>query len=318
MVVKRRSDYLLAWQHGRLSADKRGDASMHLISPRKTTPLAAGVLGSLIGVRAPLRFIKPQLTKPKFLSAALTGGEPEFLFASEDHLVTISDLRPFADDLLLDREGFELLARPSRVTDFYDDDQVEHVYYPEIEALLARELGASRVVVFDATRRSDGGAGATNKDGLRRPASRIHVDYTVKSGPQRVIDLLGSAEARRLAEAGKRIAQVNVWRPITGPVERSPLAVADASTIKPENLVATEQVFPDRIGEIYHLTYDPAQRWYYAPRMTADEVLLLKGWDSCDDGRARFTPHTAFTLPDTPAAAGPRESIEVRTLVVWD
>jgi hypothetical protein len=32
----------------------------------------------------------------------------------------------------------------------------------------------------------------------------------VKSGPQRVIDLLGSAEARRLAEAGKRIVQVNV------------------------------------------------------------------------------------------------------------
>jgi hypothetical protein len=316
MVVERRSDHLLAWQHGRPSADKRGDASMHLISPNETAPLAA--LGSRTGVRAPLRFIKPQSTKPKFLSAALTGGEPEFLFASEDHLVTIADMRPFADDLSFDREGFELLTRPSRVTDFYDDEQIEHVYYPEIEALLARELGASRVVVFDATRRSDGGAGATNKDGLRRPASRIHVDYTVKSGPQRVIDLLGSAEARRLAEAGKRIVQVNVWRPITGPVERSPLAVADASTIRPESLVATDQVFPDRLGEIYHLTYDPDQRWYYAPRMTADEVLLLKGWDSRDDGRARFTPHTAFTLPDTPAAARPRESIEVRTLVISD
>ena len=77
-------------------------------------------------------------------------------------------------------------------------------------------------------------------------------------------------------------------------------------------------MFPDRIGEIYHLTYDPAQRWYFAPRMTADEMLLLKGWDSCDDGRARFTPHTAFTLPNTPATVRPRESIEVLTLVVWD
>jgi hypothetical protein len=50
--------------------------------------------------------------------------------------------------------------------------------------------------------------------------------------------------------------------------------------------------------------------------MTRDEVLLIKGWDSLDDGRARFTPHSAFTLPDTPAEAAPRESIEVRTLVV--
>ncbi len=50
--------------------------------------------------------------------------------------------------------------------------------------------------------------------------------------------------------------------------------------------------------------------------MRADEVLLIKGWDSIDDGRARFTPHGAFELPDTPRDAAPRESIEVRTLVV--
>jgi hypothetical protein len=291
---------------------------MHLISPNETDPLAAGVLGSPTGVRAPLRFIRPQLTKPKFLSATFTGGKPEFLFASEDHVVTIGDMRPFAKDLSLDREGFTLLTWPSLVSDFYDDEQIEHLYYPEMEALLARELGSSRVVAFDATRRSDRGAGAINKDGLRRPASHVHVDYTVKSGPQRVIDLLGETEAQWLVETDKPIVQVNVWRPIKGPVERSPLAVADASTIRSESLVATDQVFPDRIGEIYHLTYDPDQRWYYAPRMTAHEVLLLKGWDSREDGRARFTPHTAFTLPDTPAAALPRESIEIRTLVVLD
>ena len=81
-------------------------------------------------------------------------------------------------------------------------------------------------------------------------------------------------------------------------------------------MIATDQVFPDRVGEIYHLTYNPSQRWYYAPRMTPDEVLLIKGWDSLDDGRTRFTPHGAFEQPDTPTDAPPRESIEVRTLVV--
>jgi hypothetical protein len=143
----------------------------------------------------------------------------------------------------------------------------------------------------------------------------VHVDYTAKSGPQRVKDLLGEREAARLAASGARILQVNVWRPIRGPVQRSPLALADAASVKPQDLIATDQIFPDRIGEIYHLAHDHAQRWYYAPAMTPDEVLLIKGWDSVDDGRARFTPHGAFELPDT-TDAPPRESIEVRTLVV--
>ncbi len=86
--------------------------------------------------------------------------------------------------------------------------------------------------------------------------------------------------------------------------------------MRAEDRVATDQVFPDRVGEISHLARHPAQRWYYAPGMTADEVLLIEGWDSRGDGRARFTPHGAFDPPDVPADAAPRESIEVRALVV--
>jgi hypothetical protein len=267
-------------------------------------------------IRAPLTFIAPSDTKPVFYSAAYTGSAPRLLFETEPHTVAIHDMRPVADALSLDREGFELLRHETAVGDLYDDDAIEKVYYPEIEALLRTVTGASRVVVFDATRRSDGGAGAKNPDGLRGPASRVHVDYTEKSGPQRVKDLLGEAEAAMLAASGARILQINVWRPIRGPVERSPLALADASSVQARNLIATDQVFPDRIGEIYQLAHHPAQRWYYAPRMTPSEILLIKGWDSLDDGRARFTPHGAFDLPNTPESAAPRESIEVRTLVV--
>jgi hypothetical protein len=267
-------------------------------------------------VSAPLTFIVPSATKPVFQSSAYTGGAPRVFFDTERHTVMIQDMRPLAGALSLDHEGFELLRRATAVRDLYDDDAIENVYYPEIDALLRSVTGASRVVIFDATRRSDRGAGASNRDGLRGPATRVHVDYTEKSGPQRVKDLLGEAEAARLDASGARIVQINVWRPIRGPVERSPLALADASSIRAEDLIATEQVFPDRVGEIYHLAYYPSQRWYYAPRMTADEVLLIKGWDSLDDGRARFTPHGAFDLPETPRDAAPRESIEVRTLVV--
>ena len=269
-------------------------------------------------VGAPLNFIRRQDTKPVSHSAALTGGETKNLFDPEVHTVPISDMREIAETLSVDREGFELLHHTTAVEDLYDDDAIAQVYRPEIEALLRRRFGAGQVVIFDVTRRSDEGAGAQNPDGLRGPANRVHVDYTVKSGPQRVKDILGEDEAARLMASGARIIQVNVWRPIRGPVERSPLALADASSVQQEDLIATDRISPDRVGEIYNLAHAPSQRWYYAPNMTEDEVLLIKSWDSLEDGRARFTPHGAFNLPETRDDASPRESIEVRTFVVID
>ncbi|MEQ8398314.1 CmcJ/NvfI family oxidoreductase [Thalassobaculum sp.] len=292
---------------------------MSVQTANRATPAPASGLSSrsaFAGVEAALTFITPSDTKPVFQSSAFTGGAPRVFFETEHHTVPIRDMRPIAGSLSLDREGFELLRHETTVQDLYDDAAIEGPYYREIEAMLRNALGASKVVIFDATRRSDNGPGAANPDGARGPAARVHVDYTEKSGPQRVKDLLGEDEAERLAQNGARIIQINVWRPIRGPVERSPLALADASSVPSEDLVATDQVFPNRVGEIYHLAHNPEHRWYYAPWMTADEVLLIKGWDSLNDGRARFTPHGAFNQPDTPATAAPRESIEVRTLVI--
>lgn len=286
--------------------------------------LASPVVVPAAGQRSPaavsakLSFIVPSEAKPVFYSSAHTGGPPRVLFDSERHVVAIDDMRPSAGTLSLDHEGFELRPHATAVDDLYDDAAVETLYFPEIEALVREATGAGRVVVFDATRRSDGGTGAPNRDGRRGPATRVHVDYTATSGPRRAADILGQDVMARLGGSGTRILQVNVWRPIHGPVQRSPLAVADASSVRAADLIATDQVFPDRVGEIYHLAYHPAQRWYFAPQMTRGEVLLIKGWDSLDDGRARFTPHGAFDLPDTPADAAPRESIEVRTFAVID
>ncbi|MEL6997415.1 MAG: CmcJ/NvfI family oxidoreductase [Pseudomonadota bacterium] len=265
-------------------------------------------------VVAPLTFITPQAEKPVIHSQALTGSATKFFFELEDHDIRVADLRPHADRFSLDREGFALRSVPTRVDDLYDDAAVESDYYNEIKDLLKSELGAGEVAIFDATRRSDGGTGAANKDGNRGPAGRIHVDYTAKSGPQRARDVFGAEEYDRFIAAGARIVQVNVWRPISGPVQRSPLALADASTVAEADLIATDQVFPDRVGEIYHLEQNPAQKWYYAPEMARDEVLLIKGWDSYESV-AQFTPHTAFRLPDEDGKPA-RESIEVRTFVV--
>lgn len=119
------------------------------------------------GLMATLSFIRPQETKPEFQSAALTGGAPKLFFNMERHTVTIAEMRDMADMLSIDREGFRLLSYAAAIDDLYDNAAIKQVYYPEIQALLRRELGASRVAIFDVTRRSDSTAGAPNPDGRR-------------------------------------------------------------------------------------------------------------------------------------------------------
>ena len=112
-------------------------------------------------VVAPLTFIVPQDTRPVFHSTALTGGTQKLFFETESIGVPIADMRPLAAGLSVDREGFELLNRPTEVADLHDDDEIENRYFPEIEALLNERFGADRTVVFDATRRSDSKTGAS-------------------------------------------------------------------------------------------------------------------------------------------------------------
>lgn len=269
-------------------------------------------------VRAPLTFIVHQDEKPYFESSALTGAEPKVFFKTEQQPVDIHDMRPIADALSLDTQGFELLVHSTATDDLFDDEAVTGAYYEETIQLLKAHMGADHAVVFDATRRSDSGSGAANPDGHRGPATRVHVDYTPKSGPQRAKDSLGEAEVERILSNGGRLVQINVWRPISGPVLRAPLALTDATSVEIRDLVATDQRFPGRTGEIYHLAYNPAHRWYYAAEMERDEVILIKSWDSLGSDDTTYPAHGAFQYPNQDPSAPPRESIEVRTYVVFE
>jgi hypothetical protein len=240
-------------------------------------------------------------------------GVPRSNTAHETHIVPVYDLRGIEAQISLDREGFELLGHVSAVRNFYDDDEVRGVYYPEAERFIAEVTGASRVFIFDHTvRQRVPGAGDRAAGMPRQPATRVHVDHTARSGPQRVRDLLGD-EAEELLKG--RVQIINLWRPIRGPLRDAPLAVCDARSVAAGDLVPSDLVYRDRVGETYAVTYNPDHRWFYVPEMQSDEALLLKCFDSETDGRARFMPHTAFEDPTVPANVPPRESIELRTLV---
>lgn len=226
----------------------------------------------------------------------------------------IRDGRPLVGELSLDRQGFVLLRSPTQVRDFYDEHEVRAVYYPEIQALAKSATGAQKVLIFDHTLRC-GSLAKRGERGAREPVRNVHNDYTARSGPQRVRDLLDPAEAAM--RLGHRFAEINVWRPITGPVLESPLAICDARTIAPEDLIPNQLRYRDRNGETYSARFNPRHRWYYFPRMEREEVILLKCYDSAQDGRARFTIHTAFDDPTSPPDAPARESIEVRMLLFF-
>ncbi|MCH8916537.1 MAG: methyltransferase [Alphaproteobacteria bacterium] len=227
---------------------------------------------------------------------------------------TVTDARPMADTLDLDREGFALAPHETRVTDFYDEDQLENIYKPELERLVMEQTGAKRVVVFDLTLRAQD-EDIQKARGVRSPVKRVHNDYTERSAPRRVRDLMPADEAEDLLT--RRFAIINVWRPMFGPLESKPLALLDARSIAPDDLIATERRSKDRIGEVQHVTFNPDHRWYYFPRQLLNETVLIKCYDSELDGRARFAAHTAIDDPNTPANARPRESIEARTFVFF-
>ncbi len=232
----------------------------------------------------------------------------------ESHEVRIRDGRPLADDFSFEREGFVLARHQSQVVDFYDDDEVRAVYYPETAELVKQVSGASSVHVFDHTVRSGARESQAQKR-AREPVHVVHNDYTDWSAPQRVRDLLPEDEAE--ARLKRRFAVVQVWRPIVGPVLKSPLGICDAGSIAPADNVLTDLQYQHRKGEVMQITYNPDHRWFYFPDMERNEAMVFKCYDSLTDGRARFSAHSAFDDPTTPADAPERQSIEMRTFAFF-
>ena len=257
----------------------------------------------------------------------------------------------------LGANGFELFHRPldSDGLDFFDQQQLINDYYGQCTALVEEVTGA-RAFAFDRNIRSAAGKKSRRQisggQHVQGPAHLVHGDYTLYSAPQRLRDLASPPTGNDTlcsvlqageslidpavvdrALAGGRFAIINVWRNITDePVVTHPLALCDGQSVDPADLVVFEIHYPDRIGENYFAKHAQTHRWYYYPRMTRDEALLIKQWDSDGvlaqtdgakgDGTELLAPctfsfHSAFEDPSAPTDAPDRWSIEVRCLVVY-
>lgn len=268
-------------------------------------------------VNASLEYLQSASHKPVTYMLAPPGGHAWETSTYAPVPVLIRNGRGKVDGPTLDREGFELRYAPSAISEFGDHDAIRRMYYPEMEALARAATGARQAMVFDHVlrRRAPGTLAPFGAREGHRPSAavRVHCDFTPASAQRR---LALETEARALAPAG-RFAIINLWRSTRLPALDAPLALCDARTVGPHDLVAADVVYPDRTGEIYEVVHNPAHAWTYFDTMQVDEVLLFKQFDSAS-GVARCTPHAAFAHPGTPAGTPPRESIEVRCLLMFD
>lgn len=269
-------------------------------------------------VTARMSYVVRTRDTPRSYVSAPPAGVPWESAQFDERAVGIADGRRLAGAASVDREGFALFDAPSAVADFADRDAIVSTYYAECVELALAATGAARGVVFDhLLRRRQAGAPlgfGRSSAGRAGANARIHNDYTEASGRRRLALVVG--DERERAAVG-RFGIVNIWRPSRGPVLDTPLAVCDARSVSPADLVEAEVVYADRTGEIYFVTGSAHHRWTYFPAMDRHEALVFKQFDSAH-GVARFTPHAAFAHPHTPPGAAPRESIEVRCLVIYD
>jgi len=263
-------------------------------------------------VEASLNYLAPMSERPRYYLSKPPEGQPWRNTRGDRRSVSIADARELSEAPNLDREGFTLVSHETQVGELFDAELVRAQFYPEVEQLVAKTVGAARVVAFDHNVRS-GEKAARGEAGAQTPVKFAHNDYTLDSAPQRVRDLLGEEAPALLVH---RFSVINFWKPIRGPVQESPLAFCDARTIDADELAKTDLVYADRVGEVYSLTFSERHRWYYYSAMQANEVLLLKCYDS-DPRFARFTAHSAFDDPTSAGDAPSRESIEVRTLAFY-
>jgi len=230
---------------------------------------------------------------------------------------SISNLRGKEDTVSLDKEGFQYVKHVSKEKDFTDDEKIQE-YYEESVELIKNVTGASRAVVFDHTIRRQPSTPTPNTPSSRQPVLQVHVDQTPESARNRVIRHLPEADVPALLS--KRFQIINLWRPIGYAAIDRPLALCDYSTIDPQtDLVPSTLRYPDREGEIFQVKFNNKHAWKYVKGMTPEEVVLIKCFDSVQDGSiASLTPHTAFIDPTTPPGAPLRQSIELRLLVFYD
>lgn len=236
--------------------------------------------------------------------------------------------RAISEADFLAQQGFVLLDAPTRVTDWDNAEQVAELYLPEIEAIIRERLYPRRKLTVhqppNVMRRGEGTA--TPQYGLG-----VHSDHgTTADDFQQNVEAFTNADIGKQWRAGfegdgvEGFIQLDFWRTtnMAGPLKHMPLALCDASSVEPFDIIPTALAGIAPGGALTHhvsLVHNEQQRWFYYPNMRPNEMLVFKLFElmrneADQPWRACF--HTAFEDPTAPTDAQPRQSCEHRVSVM--
>jgi hypothetical protein len=240
------------------------------------------------------------------------------VLALDPRVIQIEDARARPTPPSLEREGFALIPHKSAVADFRAADEVARIHPAEIERLALALSGADRATVTapGVLRFSESSADSGRLNNSR-PARFIHIDIsdpTAKAFADR-------SRPKDIDRPVRRFAHYNVWRVLSAPPQDVPLAVCDARSLSPSDLVEADAVFdvpgkPEWSFEGLLVRHNPNHRWSYFPNLSRAEVIVFKTNDS-DPAHPHHVPHTAFNDPTCPPGVTPRASLEMRVICYW-
>jgi hypothetical protein len=237
----------------------------------------------------------------------------------EEHAVLVRDARSEVgeDDggSSLAKRGLALTSLPHRVTDWRDPAQIHSLYCPDVLARVQDFTGATDVAVMDYKIRD--GKLDPNAQFAGFYASFAHSDITPHIEWEAGIPENGRPWGRI---RGRHFAIFNCWRAFEGnPVENNHLIFLDRSTVQKQDMVLSEGANDEEKSMIFRLVHSEEHRWCYFPKMTADEMVVFKQYDTREpDPGLRSVFHTAVSDPTCPPGKPARKSIEVRVICFFD
>jgi hypothetical protein len=230
------------------------------------------------------------------------------------------------DDLKINDSAFELIECPTKLTteEFYKiqdgDKELRKKYYNEVTDYVQKKLGCDLVLCYHSQVRNAEKGKLISGNGVQGYAgSGPHCDESPVTGDEKALEFLSKMKEDK--DLYGRYVCVNLWRNISDhPIENHHLAVLDErSTVKPDDYLPRDIDNPSFSTVQYFLNSRHADhhKWYYFPRMTKSEGILIKNCDSDFTNSGRICFHMAIDDPNAPSDAKVRESIEVRIMCFW-
>ncbi|KAI5814421.1 hypothetical protein BZA77DRAFT_318827 [Pyronema omphalodes] len=234
----------------------------------------------------------------------------------------ITDIRGRESEFTLDKQGFTFKLWTPPQLDWKNEQEINEKYFPAVKKLLCELLSSTQDVkrceLFSWRMRSAVSKVSTfSPTDVENMVKVIPVRYAhIDNSPAGIIDWMrqtyGVDEATRLSRE-YRLQLFNIWYPLVEVVVDKPLAVCDAQTVSPSDLVEIYSISEDYPRRSFMVKYNPKFRFYYLNRMTREEVCVFRIYDSSKPD-SLGVPHAAFNHK-IPGVGPPRESIETRILV---